>query len=558
MPKLSMIRSTFSSFVLALFLAVAYSCTAFAQSTTISGLLYGSDGKPMPVSHVHLQNVDTRSAKSEQFNVKSDGTFSVSVPNGVYQLTFSGVNHTMNKERVQLYCNGNRISIVAQLKSNTVPKEITNVVIITDQDNYSFGNAKEMTKQADGTYKIEIPVSTPTLGYQVIFKGKTESEEDEHSINGTMADSYAYDGGGDYRSIVNTTNGKAVIVLDPRKFPTESKPFKITFEDETSRAVYSVKRDGDSIRQLAIRYTMSKRTSKPLSINIPELRKSLLDKISTEKIGLAKQLRLVDYAGLNNLIDDSTWLDKPVIEMIEKEVPANSVAWQSNVDAISAIDKNSSGSFSNRILAENTSHSVCSSILLNRISVIMSNKEMDKKQKDNAIRPIYKELMSKYPDTYMATRAKNEYNPDRAIQDGKPVPQFKFVDIDKPSSFITANDVKGKWVLIDNWATWCGPCVMEMPVLHSAYESYKDKNFMILSVSFDSQSSDVTKFRNGKWKMPWLHVFSEGVFENEATKLFEVSGIPKPLLIDPQGNIVAVGNKLRGESLVKTLAEFIK
>jgi thiol-disulfide isomerase/thioredoxin len=552
-----MIHSAFSSYVTALFIAIVASCSAFAQSTTISGLLNGADGKPISVSHVHLLNTDTRSAKSEQFNVNSDGTFSLSVPNGVYQLTFSGVNHSMSNERIQLYCNGNRISLVAQLKANTVPKDISGVTVITDQDNYSFGNAKEMTKQTDGTYKIEIPASTNTLGYQVIIKSK--SDEDEiHSINGTMADSYVYDGAGDYRSIVNVMGGKAVIIFDPRKLPSESKPFKITFEDEASRAVQNAKQDNDSTSQMAIRYIMSKRASKPSTMSIPDLRKSLLDKIAKENNSFAKQLRLVAFAGINNYLSDSTWLDKPTAEMIEKEVPANSIAWYASPESISAIDKVGSGNLSTRILSENTSHSVCSAILFSRISAISANKEMAKKEKDNAIRPIYKELINKYPDTYTATRAKNEFNPDRAIQDGNPVPQFKFVDIDKPSSFITTNDLKGKWVLIDNWATWCGPCVMEMPALHTAYESFKNKNFLILSVSFDSQSSDVNKFRDGKWKMPWLHAFSEGVFNNEATKLFEVSGIPKPLLIDPQGKIVAVGNKLRGESLSKTLAEFIK
>ena len=83
--------------------------------------------------------------------------------------------------------------------------------------------------------------------------------------------------------------------------------------------------------------------------------------------------------------------------------------------------------------------------------------------------------------------------------------------------------MKGKIYLIDLWATWCGPCVGEMEILHEVYQKYKDNGFEILSISFDVSPKEVKAFRKKDWKMPWLHAFSEGQFASKAAKIFEVS-----------------------------------
>ena len=96
-----------------------------------------------------------------------------------------------------------------------------------------------------------------------------------------------------------------------------------------------------------------------------------------------------------------------------------------------------------------------------------------------------------------------------------------------------------------------------MPELHTAYEEFGGENFEILSISFDGAPEDVAKFRKKKWDMPWLHAFAEGNFQSDLAKTFEVSGIPKPILVDPNGMIIATEMELRGEKLSQTLARYV-
>ena len=112
--------------------------------------------------------------------------------------------------------------------------------------------------------------------------------------------------------------------------------------------------------------------------------------------------------------------------------------------------------------------------------------------------------------------------------------------------------------MIDFWATWCGPCVREMPQLHEAFKKFSGSNFTILSLSFDREKHHIDAFRKKEWNMPWLHSYIEGKERDKLSKDFEVMGIPKPLLINSDGIIVATESELRGDKLEKTLKKFLE
>jgi len=175
-------------------------------------------------------------------------------------------------------------------------------------------------------------------------------------------------------------------------------------------------------------------------------------------------------------------------------------------------------------------------------------------------RGIYDDLIRNHSDVnmpYISYRIKSELDPDLKITAGKPVPEFEMALLDN-GGMVSKISMTGKYYLIDFWATWCGPCVREMPNLHSAYERFKGGQFEILSISLDQSVDDIAGFRAGEWKMPWLHAFAEDMFSDEVAMQFEVSGIPKPVLIDPEGVIVATGLELRGDRLEETLAQYIE
>lgn len=114
---------------------------------------------------------------------------------------------------------------------------------------------------------------------------------------------------------------------------------------------------------------------------------------------------------------------------------------------------------------------------------------------------------------------------------------------------------KGKYVLVDFWASWCGPCRREMPVVVEAYKKFADKGFEIVGVSFDNNKEawvNAVKEMN----MTWPQMSDLKGWQCEASSVYGIRSIPATILFDPQGKIVA--KDLRGDELEATLATYLK
>ena len=172
------------------------------------------------------------------------------------------------------------------------------------------------------------------------------------------------------------------------------------------------------------------------------------------------------------------------------------------------------------------------------------------------IADIVNNAASKFPNhTALQTVKKNIQAPvaQKPAASVRKAPEFVQPDVNgKPVSLAS---FKGKYVLVDFWASWCKPCRLENPNVVKAYNEFKDKNFTVFGVSLD-QEKTAWQEAIKKDGLTWTHASDLKYWNNEAATLYGVQSIPANFLIDPSGNIIA--QDLRGEDLTQTLRQHLK
>ncbi len=176
----------------------------------------------------------------------------------------------------------------------------------------------------------------------------------------------------------------------------------------------------------------------------------------------------------------------------------------------------------------------------------LSNEEVTK---------IVEEAAAKFPEHQGLITIKSTLNASPKGWVGQPAPEISLPDPNGKE--VKLSSFRGKYVLVDFWASWCGPCRAENPNVVAAYNKYKDKNFTILGVSLDQPG------KKDAWmkavmddQLTWTQVSDLKFWSSVVVPLYKIEGIPYNVLVDPEGKIIA--ESLRGADLDSKLAEVLK
>lgn len=186
------------------------------------------------------------------------------------------------------------------------------------------------------------------------------------------------------------------------------------------------------------------------------------------------------------------------------------------------------------------------------VNLLLNNNVLDRDKYFDLYLHVAEEMNQEWPDYSITKEFVEAVEKMKKLAIGQPAPEIALPD---PQGVVRKlSDFRGKYVLVDFWAKWCGPCRQENPNVVKAYNKYKDQGFEVLGVSLDRTKSDWLQAIEEDG-LTWTHVSDLKYFNSQAAIDYNISAIPFSILVGPDGNIVA--KNLRGKGLEDKLEEVL-
>jgi len=555
MPRKSIART--STLLLVLLLAL-FACSKPHSQNQLSGLLLGVDGEPMKYAQIRVKPLYALTKEEATLiDVDSNGHYGFDFDKpGRYKLMFMGVGHlptnlivdfqqqdglVMDVQLDRLPFKGNPDKVMVKLHTGIVEGKDT-------------PTTHALSKAENGHFTANINLPAGPIKYQV-----TGLADGNYSAEDAQTSSFITSIYGNFHSLVQHEGGEWIVditppVAGPNKAETPlrlSGPWleqakTIELLSEYSRVLAEQRIAKVKAKEGDFEYTAGLDTLKKWrEIYEGSQLEALVLAMST---GIAGQDSAIHTQAVEDIAVDS-WLWS-----LDRVSFAGSVLSSGPADEELAEDTralrqlNQYDTKIKQFLAQNADYEAKADVVA---YLAYFNRRAGKTEQYQRSFDDFKE---NYTDAWRYDFMLKILQPSK-LDKGVVAPAFEIAALDNADIVYSNSSFNDKVYLLDFWATWCTPCLKELPVLHEIYSRFNDKGFEILSLSADLFASDVTEFRQGKWQMPWKHAFLQNG-EHPIIKSYDVFGYPTAYLIDENGKILATGDKVRGAQLEQTLASY--
>ena len=522
----------------------------------LSGTLLGADGRPMAMANLVIQDGPGDTTVVVPVDASGQFAFTLGEPGG-YGMYATGVHHE-TQEMPLILTKPEQVKLHIRLATNRsfLAPDPLYVVVASSEE------AVEMQRRPDGRLGARVQAYADTLAYRIRHGGEASEFSSDKLTAGTSHDRLVFDESGplwdyegDYFSVLDVAEKPFVdIIYDASVLPRHVADPAVGSDPPLIANIAAVYID---VEQRVRRFSQAGNFIQHLWLARQE-RAPIKQRLERERDSLLRQwliLRYFDELGpLSNRRNRR--LAREAFETIPPDSPLWSYEAWSSVGASNlmyalarvARDPGLANDYAKQVIDSHPDPDVRAQFL--KYGVYTADREGDEKTKWL----YYSMLQSSHAGTWQAERARRDFDPDRRLQAGNPIPQFSFISFDDSSVTITDSGLRGRMYLLDFWGTWCAPCIKEIPSLEEAYDRYQESGFEILSVAFLDDPADIESFRIDRYPMPWLHTRVGREDDASVREMFEITSFPRPILVDEDGIVIAIDDDLRDGKILDVVS----
>ncbi|MGA9293696.1 MAG: redoxin domain-containing protein [Ignavibacteriaceae bacterium] len=530
------------------------------SKTIVYGKVTGVDGKPIPVVHIFLtypsDDIPVRSVIAQK-----NGNYRIEIDSdSLWVLHFTGIFH--HEYPIAIYnIQSRKIKLDVKLRTYDYKNNFSTAKIIGKFNGWSEVRGVSLKKEKNGTYSAIVESKSDSVIYRLI------NVRTGGKVEGTDADGYIPNGvdpkGTEgYNSFLIKKKGKVKIVFDPEKLVHSNQPTQFTltpagsFEAKFAHAYATLEDTRQEYESSLYAHLAEFRFN--FKFDFVSYIDSVKNLLENETNPLIKQVLHLSLYGLKYMATFDHNIDAKTSYKLLDNLPPGSVIWSLDPSLmvkalnLAAYSEPEKDKYVHKVLDLNP---------MNRTKEILLHFEIDRKFHSlqyAGILPYLSILLDQYGDSPEALEDGKIYERYIKLKSGMKAPEFSVRSLSDSSRNFTNKSFASKYYLLNFWSSTNPASVDEIQNLKKEYKKYGRKKLDILSISVDSVSDNAMKFVKTKTNIPWDIAFVENQLDNQFCKNYEVYSVPKSILINPEGEVVATGWKLRGRNLKETLKKILE